>query len=122
MRLGILLLMVLAALPDAGVMAQTPDAVSRRTIAALRLPPDERIVLDGRLTEAVWRRAIPANDFRQQDPYNAEPATEQTEVRVVFDDHRLVLGVTCFDSEPTRLRGNQLQRVPSFSAAGGFIL
>jgi hypothetical protein len=41
------------------------DNGQRRTVRAVRLQPDERIVLDGRLDEEVWSRAVPARDFIQ---------------------------------------------------------
>lgn len=70
----------------------------------------ERIVLDGRLDEPVWMRAVPAADFIQIDPNNGRPATEPTEVRIVFDRDGLYLGVTAYDSEPDRWLGYQRRR------------
>ena len=61
---------------------------------------DESITLDGRLDEDVWMRAVPATNFLQRDPDNGQPATEQTEVRFVYDANKLYMGVTLFDSEP----------------------
>ena len=66
----------------------------------MRLADGESVTLDGRLDEPFWSRAVPAADFIQIDPANGEPATERTEVRIVFDREALYLGVTCFDSEP----------------------
>ena len=80
----------------------------RRTVRAIRLQPDERIVLDGRLDEAAWSRAVPARDFIQQDPDNGKPATEPTEVRIVFTSTALYMGVTCL-----RLRAGQVARLPA---------
>ncbi len=51
----------------------------------MRMTSGESIVLDGRLDDAIWRRTQPAGDFVQQDPDNGQPATEQTEVRIVYD-------------------------------------
>ena len=73
------------------------------------------------LDEAAWMRASPISDFRQQDPLNGEPATERTEVRIVYDEQRLIVGVICFDSEPGRVMGNQMQRDQSFGADDRFI-
>jgi hypothetical protein len=56
----------------------------RRTVRVIRLQPEERIVLDGLLDEEAWSRAVPARDFIQQDPDNGKPATEPTEVRILF--------------------------------------
>src|SRR5436190_19755202 len=84
----------------AGAQELTPPASqARRTIAAERLAPGESITLDGSLDEGVWRRAQVATDFIQIDPDNGEPATEQTEFRIVFNGDELYLGAICQDSE-----------------------
>jgi Domain of unknown function (DUF5916) len=89
--------------------AQDPPA-ARRVMTAVPLEEGDRITLDGVLDENVWQRAVPATDFIQQDPSFGQPATERTEVRIAFDDRRLYMGVTCFDSEPDKLLGFQRRR------------
>jgi hypothetical protein len=79
-------------------------------MTALRLQDNERVVLDGQLDEAFWQQAQPAAGFIQQDPELGQPATEQTEVRIVYNRQRLYLGVMCFDSEPDKLLGFQRRR------------
>jgi hypothetical protein len=91
------------------------------SIEAARLGTDDRIELDGLLDEAAWTLARPVAEFRQQDPLNGEPATERTEVRILYDERRLIVGVICFDSEPGRVMGNQMQRDQSFGADDRFI-
>ncbi len=78
----------------------SPDNGDRRRIRASRLDDGEAIMLDGRLDEPAWVRAEPAGDFIQIDPDNGSPATEQTEVRIVFHAGALYIGITCFDSDP----------------------
>ena len=94
----------------APAVAQVQDNGGRRTVTAERLLDGESVTLDGRLGEPFWSRAVPAADFIQIDPANGSPATERTEVRIVFDRDALYLGVTCFDSEPDRWIGWQLRR------------
>ena len=72
-------------------------------------------------TKPSGKRRSPATNFLQRDPENGEPATERTEVRVVFDRDRIILGITCFDSEPARLLGNQMQRDQPFAADDRFM-
>jgi len=79
-------------------------------MAAVRMTSDESITLNGRLDEGVWLRAVPATNFRQRDPDNGAPATEQTEVRFVYDNDKLYMGVTLFDSEPDELIYYQMGR------------
>ena len=105
------LALVLAAVLDASaqqtLVAQAPE---RRSFPAMRLAGEERVVLDGRLDEPFWSRAVPAGDFMQVDPDNGKPATERTEVRIAYDANALYMGVTCFDSEPDRWIAYQRRR------------
>ena len=102
-------------------LSQAEAQTGRPQIQAYRLAPRETLVIDGAPDEAVWRKAPPATNFLQRDPDNGEPATEQTEVRVIFDRDRLILGVRCLDSEPERLLGNQMQRDQSFGSDDRFM-
>ena len=55
------------------------------------------IEIDGALDEPSWNAATPATGFVQAEPHEGEPATEVTEVRILFDDEALYLGVRCLD-------------------------
>jgi hypothetical protein len=101
--------------------SQAEAQTGRPEIRAYRLAEGESLVIDGAPEESVWQKALPATSFLQRDPDNGEPATEKTEVRVIFDRDRLILGVTCFDSEPERLLGNQMQRDQSFGSDDRFM-
>ena len=58
------------------------------------------IELDGRLEEVAWD-AAPAHDgFVQYFPDEGKPPTQRTEVRVLYDDRNLYVGVVCHDTEP----------------------
>ncbi len=60
----------------------------------------ERIVVDGRLEEAVWNRAVPYDGFVQLFPDEGGAPTERTEVRVLYDDRALYVGIVCHDRDP----------------------
>jgi len=70
-----------------------------KVITAIRI--SEGIVLDGRLDEAVWQTVSPATDFIQNQPRPGEPARFRTEVRFLYDDTNLYVGVTCFQPADT---------------------
>lgn len=101
---------------------QAAPAATRPEVRAYRLADTDTIVINGAPDEPAWQQAEPATNFLQRDPDNGQPATERTEVRVIFDRDRIILGVTCFDSEPTKLLGNQMQRDAPFSADDRFLL
>jgi hypothetical protein len=57
--------------------------------------------LDGDvINDPAWRDVEPAAGFWQTAPVEGAPASEATEVRIVFDDRNLYIGVICYDSEP----------------------
>ncbi len=85
-------------------------AQERKEITAYRLSEVEEIVLDGRLSESFWQNISPASGFRQQEPVPGRLATEQTEVRVAFDDQYLYLGAVFHDSEPEKITAFQRRR------------
>jgi hypothetical protein len=94
----------------------------RPRVQALRMADGEKITLDGRLDEEIWKRAAPAGAFTQQDPRNGAPPTERTEVRFVYNADNLYMGVYCYDSEPTKLMGNQILRDGFLSADDRFMM
>src|SRR5262245_65721357 len=63
---------------------QMLGGIERREMSAMQMGSEDRVTLDGVLNEPVWGQAVPAADFRQQDPQNGAPATEPTEVRIVY--------------------------------------
>ena len=60
-------------------------------------------MLDGNLDEAIWQRVPAISEFLQRDPQEGEPATEKTEVKIIYTDTALYFGVVCYDSEPERI-------------------
>jgi hypothetical protein len=103
------------------VGAQELVSPPARTMAAVRLVAEDAILVDGLVDEAVWQRADVGSAFLQRDPDNGAAATERTEVRVLYDDRRLILGVICEDSEPGSVLANQLQRDESFGGDDRFL-
>ena len=89
---------------------QMLGGIERREMIALQLGSEDRVTLDGVLNEPAWGQAVPAADFRQQDPQNGGAATEPTEVRIIYSRDALYMGVTCYDSEPEKWLGFQRGR------------
>lgn len=77
-------------------------------ITALKI--SQPITIDGHLHETSWKRASFINNFTQREPKEGNPATESTEVRILYDDKYLYIGVICFDSQPDRIVANEMRR------------
>ena len=78
-------------------------------------------VLDGDvLGDEVWQSAAPVSTFWQEQPEEGQPASERTEVRVLFTKDTLYIGVVCYDSDPGSItvsaarRDAELEETDSF--------
>ena len=91
------------------------------TVNAGRLSTEQsaQIRVDGLLDERAWRDVSAATDFRQQEPFEGVAATERTEVRVLFDETTLYIGVLAHDSDPNGVIARILQRDKVMQASGG---
>ena len=97
-HLGLLLLAtVCCSFVGARAATQNVEPQTDRTATALRI--DSEIRIDGELDEAAWSRVEPATGFIQQEPQTGAPSTERTEVRFLYDDENLYVGIKCFDSD-----------------------
>src|SRR5690349_21315995 len=70
----------------------------RPVITATRVT--DRVRMDGVLDEADWSKATTAANFVQQEPQEGQPATDNTEVRVLYDAGHLYIGVRAYSSLP----------------------
>jgi hypothetical protein len=84
------------------------DDRTRPTARAYRIDTPPKI--DGLVTESLWLEMEPATGFVQQEPNNGAPASEETEVRIAFDNDNLYLGIICLDSQPEHIVVTQNRR------------
>jgi hypothetical protein len=79
-------------------LAQTPGTISaaagdkRVVITRAATPP----VIDGKLDDAVWATATPFDDFHQVNPQEYAPASERTEIRLLYDDDALYVAAKLY--------------------------
>ncbi len=76
-------------------------AAAQQPLRALRT--DAPPAIDGRLSEEAWSRAQVADTFTQKDPDEGKPATERTEIRILYDADALYIGARMFDSDPAKI-------------------
>ncbi|HUR32312.1 MAG TPA: DUF5916 domain-containing protein [Vicinamibacterales bacterium] len=83
------------------------DARGKITLRAVRL--DRPLQLDGRLDEAIYRETLPIDQFEQQVPREAAPATERTQAWILFDDENLYFCARLLDSQSERIVANEMR-------------
>jgi hypothetical protein len=86
--------------------ATTEQAGQNAQAIAVDHPPK----LDGTLDDPLWQSALTITDFRQREPHEGQPATEKTEVRVLYTRHAIYFGIHCYDSQPSRIMATELRR------------
>jgi hypothetical protein len=75
----------------------------RKQAIAVRLPPGA-IQVDGRLDEAVWRTAVPLEDFTQKEPNQGAAPTDRREVRFAYDGDALYVGARLYARGPSAIQ------------------
>jgi Domain of unknown function (DUF5916)/Carbohydrate family 9 binding domain-like len=101
------------ALP-AAAQTETPRAASlpgpkeNRTVTASRISGPLKI--DGRFDDEVYQRLEPFRRLIQQDPKEGEPASEDTDFWVMFDDKNIYFAAKCYDTHPEREVATELRR------------
>ena len=104
-----------APVTDVELVAQASGKVAYA--ASVEDPP----TLDGDvLGDPVWAAVEPVSGFRQSAPDEGQPATERTEVRVVFTDDTLYFGVVCYDRDPSGIIVSDSRRDSSMNDADSF--
>src|SRR5256885_10725013 len=64
-------------------------------VAALR---QGEIIIDGRLDESAWAAAKPITELSQSSPEEGKPASQKTEIRILYDAAALYIGARMYDS------------------------
>src|ERR1700720_3156279 len=89
---------------------QHPQTETAAPNAAVAVRVDQGPKMDGTLDDPLWQLAKTISDFRQQEPYDGQPATEWTEVRILYSRHAVYFGIHCFHSDPSRIIASELRR------------
>ena len=121
--------------PAFGGQEQDPSAAQTdppRTTAGFRVGAGRQAgavrvetppLLDGNvLDDPAWAGAPPATGFRQTAPDEGQPASERTEVRVVFTDDTVYVGVVCYDRDPGGIIVTDSRRDSSLADSDSFQL
>lgn len=79
-------------------------------------------VIDGKVADQGWESVEPYTNFIQTDPIEGAPASERTEVRVLYDRSNLYIGIVAFDSEPSKIIVSQSRRDADITESDAIIV
>ena len=84
------------------------DGAGHVTVRATRIT--EAVTLDGALDEGLYTRIRPIDGFLQQEPHEGQPATQKTEVWLLYDDSNIYVTARCWSTDPSRIVANEMRR------------
>jgi len=98
------------------------------TVAGQHSKPDtihafytnEKISLDGKLNEECWQKAPRISNFTQRELSEGEPATERTEIAIVYGTNVMYVGFWGYDSEPDKIVAQNMRRDFRWSSDDNF--
>ena len=100
--------MLVGAVIQCAALGQDNDSQPVRKAIASQI--EETPSIDGVLDDPAWKEAIPIGDFVQHEPLEGQPASEKTEVFIIYDTENLYVGVMCHDSEPSQILVTESER------------
>ncbi len=68
------------------------------------------ITFDGSPFEEAWKQALKISNFTQRELDEGSPASERTEVAVLFDSDFIYFGIYCYDREFEKIIARKMQR------------
>ncbi|MEJ7809296.1 MAG: DUF5916 domain-containing protein [Gemmatimonadaceae bacterium] len=112
--------MLVACVAPRALAAQRADSAVRADTSARDLAARDRsappkgmraghvagrpIAIDGRLDEPAWARGAWVSGFLQRDPMEGAPASEVTEVAILYDEDALYVGARMRSAHPAAIR------------------
>jgi hypothetical protein len=111
LKIGFLAFLYLSWNPSIRPVAATPPPVPQEEFrVAEATSVDHAPKLDGSLDDPLWQSATPITNFRQREPLEGKPSTEETEVRILYTRTAVYFGIQCYDSEPSGIVATELRR------------
>ena len=107
------------ALAQQGVLE--PRALGARPVATAARVAAAPIV-DGLLDDRAWEDAPRLTGFVQAEPFGGQPASQSTEVRIVYDDDALYISAMLYDSDPSQIVTTDTRRDSRLNAMDSFQL
>lgn len=99
-----------------------PITLTAQEVRTLNAQQTESTIrIDGILDEEEWEGAEIATDFMQFSPNEGAPATQQTEVRILYGDGGIYVGAILYDENPSLIL-QTLGRRDDFNRADWFVV
>jgi len=111
MRISFILFLLLFSL-----LLLSQNEIERKQAEFLQIPDSANITIDAQGNESWWQKIPPISGFTQESPETSSPATQVTEVRVLYDNQALYVLAEMHDTKPGEILQELSIRDNLFSA------
>lgn len=80
--------------------SQRANALEKRTYTAAKINDNTSIDINGVIDDPAWDNVEWTSNFTQLQPANGEPPTEQTKMKIMYDDKNIYVAFKCYDKDP----------------------
>jgi hypothetical protein len=78
--------------------------------------------IDGALDDAAWQDVVPLTHFVQAEPFEGQPASENTEVLILYDDEAIYVGAVLHDRDPSLIITTDSRRDAELDGMDSFVM
>ena len=103
------LLLTVSIIIFSGSLYSQPQEIVSKSIDAIPINSKE-IVLDGKLDEPLWNNINGIKDFLMQEPIEGGKPTENTIIKIAYDENYLYIGAIFYDSEPDEIKAFKMRK------------
>ena len=103
------LLLTVSIIIFSGSLYSQPQEIVSKSIDAIPINSKE-IVLDGKLDEPLWNNITGIKDFLMQEPIEGGKPTENTIIKIAYDENYLYIGAIFYDSEPDEIKAFKMRK------------
>ena len=82
--------------------------IEKRIYTATRITDSP--VINGELDDPAWQHGEWSGDFRQFEPYEGAPVKQETEFKLLYDDHNIYIAIKAYDSAPDSIVSRMTRR------------
>jgi hypothetical protein len=83
--------------------------IKKKTLEAVKISSED-INLDGKLDELFWDDIPGTDDFLMQEPIEGGEPTENTIIKIAYDEKYLYIGAILYDSEPDGIKAFKMRK------------
>ncbi|HPF10389.1 MAG TPA: DUF5916 domain-containing protein [Flavobacteriaceae bacterium] len=80
-----------------------PKKYEKRVYTTHSIQGKGTITIDGTIDEEVWNLVEWSTDYTEFEPDVGTPPTQQTKMKIVYDDKNLYVAFRCYESDPSKI-------------------